>query len=75
VALDLDILRQSALVIDIGSSTLDYANIEDGRKPAWARLGIRTWARLIDAEILRRAVEKSRDRQALQRVFAKAAVG
>ncbi|NLI21114.1 MAG: Hsp70 family protein [Clostridiales bacterium] len=71
VALDLDILRQSALVIDIGSSTLDYAYIVDGRETGVGTFGdTHLGGGLIDAEILRRAVEKSRDRQALQRVFA-----
>ena len=39
VALDLDILRQSALVIDIGSSTLDFAYIVDGRETGVGTFG------------------------------------
>jgi hypothetical protein len=39
VALDLDLLKQSALVVDIGSSTLDFAYIVDGRETGWAPSG------------------------------------
>lgn len=71
VALDLDILRQSALVIDIGSSTLDFAYIVDGRESGVGTFGdAHLGGGLIDAEILRRAVENSRDRDAIRRVFA-----
>lgn len=71
VALDLDILRQSALVIDIGSSTLDFAYIVDGRETGVGTFGdTHLGGGLIDAEILRRAVDQSRDRDAIRRVFA-----
>lgn len=71
IALDVDILNQSALVIDIGSSTLDFAYIVDGRETGVGTFGdIALGGGLMDAELLRRAVDKSRDKEALQRVFA-----
>ncbi|HNW87300.1 MAG TPA: Hsp70 family protein [Candidatus Limiplasma sp.] len=70
VALDLDLLRQSALVIDIGSSTLDFAYIVDGRETGVGTFGdTHLGGGLIDAEILRRAVDQNRDREAIRRVF------
>lgn len=71
VALDIDVLTQSALVIDIGSSTLDFAYIVDGRETGVGTFGeIQLGGGLLDAELLRRAVERSRQRDALKRVFA-----
>ena len=71
VALDLDALRQSALVIDIGSSTLDFAYIVDGRETGVGTFGdTHLGGGLIDAEILRRAVEQNHDRDTIKRVFA-----
>lgn len=70
IALDVDVLNQSALVIDIGSSTLDFAYIVDGRETGVGTFGdIALGGGVMDAELLRRAVEKSRDREALQAVF------
>ena len=70
VALDLDVLRQSALVVDIGSSTLDFAYIVDGRETGVGTFGdTHLGGGLIDAELLRRAVARSRDRTAIERVF------
>ena len=70
VALDIDILRESALVVDIGSSTLDFAYIVDGRETGVGTFGdTHLGGGLLDAEILRRAVEKSRDRARLEQVF------
>lgn len=72
VALDVDLLAQSALVVDIGSSTLDFAYIVDGRETGVGTFGeTHLGGGLIDAEILRRAVEKSRERGAIQSVFAR----
>ena len=71
VALDLDLLTQSALVADIGSSTLDFAYIVDGRETGVGTFGdTHLGGGLIDAEILRHAVETSKDRDAINRVFA-----
>ena len=72
VALDVDLLAQSALVADIGSSTLDFAYIVDGRETGVGTFGeTHLGGGLIDAELLERTVEKSRDRQAIQSVFAR----
>jgi len=71
VALDLDMLRQSALVIDIGSSTLDFAYIVDGRETGVGTFGdTHLGGGLLDEEILRRAVDRSRDRDTIRKVFA-----
>lgn len=71
VALDIDVLQQSALVIDLGSSTLDFAYIVDGRETGIGTFGeIQLGGGALDAEILRRAVEKSRSRDKLQAVFS-----
>ncbi len=70
VALDIDILNESALVIDIGSSTLDFAYIVDGRETGVGTFGeVDLGGGILDAELLRRAIEQSRDRTALDRVF------
>ncbi|MDD3336581.1 MAG: Hsp70 family protein [Eubacteriales bacterium] len=71
VALDIDILNQSALVVDIGSSTLDFAYIVDGRETGVGTFGdIALGGGVMDAELLRRCVEKSRDKEQLKQVFA-----
>ena len=71
VALDIDVLTESALVIDIGSSTLDFAYIVDGRETGVGTFGeIQLGGGLLDAELLRRAVQRSRQREELKRVFA-----
>ncbi|MDD3213661.1 MAG: Hsp70 family protein [Eubacteriales bacterium] len=70
VALDLDLLKQSALVVDIGSSTLDFAYIVDGRETGVGTFGdTHLGGGLLDAELLRRTVERSKDRDAVQAVF------
>jgi hypothetical protein len=70
VALDLDLLKQSALVVDIGSSTLDFAYSVDGRETGVGTFGdTHLGGGLMDAELLRRAVERSRDRDDIRRVF------
>lgn len=72
VALDVDILNESALVIDIGSSTLDFAYIVDGRETGVGTFGeIALGGGLLDAEFLRLAVEQSREKEKIQQVFAK----
>ncbi|MEG0900590.1 MAG: Hsp70 family protein [Clostridia bacterium] len=71
VALDVDVLSESALVVDIGSSTLDFAYIVDGRETGVGTFGdVALGGGLLDAELLRRAVERSRDCEAIRRVFA-----
>ena len=70
VSLDVDLLAQSALVVDIGSSTLDFAYIVDGRETGVGTFGeTHLGGGLIDAELLRRAVDASRDSQAIQSVL------
>ena len=70
VALDVDLLNQSALVADIGSSTLDFAYIVDGRETGVGTFGdAHLGGGHIDAEILRRAVRQSHDGDAIRRVF------
>jgi len=70
VALDVDILNESALVVDIGSSTLDYAYIVDGRETGIGTFGeTALGGGILDAALLRAAVENSRDRDAIQAVF------
>ena len=71
VALDIDILNESALVIDIGSSTLDFAYIVDGRETGVGTFGeVALGGGILDAEILRHAIEQSRNKAVLERVFA-----
>ncbi|MEG2186440.1 MAG: Hsp70 family protein [Clostridia bacterium] len=70
VALNVDLLNQSALVVDIGSSTLDFAYIVDGRETGVGTFGeIQLGGGLLDEELLRRSVQKSRDQETIQRVF------
>lgn len=70
IALDVDVLNESALVADIGSSTLDYAYIVDGRETGVGTFGENVLGGgVLDAALLRRAVERSRDRDAIRAVF------
>ncbi len=70
VALDIDILNESALVVDIGSSTLDFAYIVDGRETGVGTFGeVALGGGLLDAELLHQCVEKSRDKKAIEQVF------
>ena len=70
VALDVDILNQSALVVDIGSSTLDFAYIVDGRETGVGTFGdIALGGGLMDAELLRLMVEKTREKDKIKAVF------
>ena len=71
VALDVDILNESALVVDIGSSTLDFAYIVDGRETGIGTFGdTYLGGGILDAALLRRAVARSREKSAIQAVFA-----
>ncbi len=70
VALDVDILNESALVVDIGSSTLDYAYIVDGRETGIGTFGeTALGGGILDAALLRTAVENSRERREIDAVF------
>ena len=70
VALDIDVLSKTALVIDIGSSTLDFAYIVGGRETGVGTFGdIALGGGILDEELLRLCVEQSRDRDAIRQVF------
>ena len=65
------ILPSGAKVVDIGSSTLDFAYIVDGRETGVGTFGeTALGGGLLDAALLRRAVERSRDRAALRSVLS-----
>lgn len=71
VALDVDILNESAMVVDIGSSTLDFAYIVDGRETGIGTFGdTYLGGGILDAALLRRAVARSREKSAIQAAFA-----
>ena len=71
VAMDVDIMGESALVADIGSSTLDYAYIVDGRESGIGTFGeTALGGGILDAAILRRAVERNRERKQIEQVFS-----
>ena len=70
VAVDIDIMGESALVVDIGSSTLDYAYIVDGRETGIGTFGeTALGGGILDAAILRSAVAKNRSRREIEATF------
>lgn len=70
VAMDVDVLNESALVVDIGSSTLDFAYIVDGRETGVGTFGeTELGGGILDAALLRRALERYRERKTIQAVF------
>jgi len=70
VALDIDVISESALVIDMGSSTLDFAYIVEGRETGVGTFGeIQLGGGLLDEELLCRAVENSRNKEKIKEVF------
>ncbi|MBP3655178.1 MAG: Hsp70 family protein [Clostridia bacterium] len=65
-----ELMQHSAMVIDIGSSTTDFAYIIDGHQQDQALFGdTNLGGGLLDELILRRCVELSPDRDELQRVL------
>ncbi|MCR4706888.1 MAG: Hsp70 family protein [Clostridiales bacterium] len=65
------LMRKSAMVIDMGSSTTDFAYIVDGHQQDVSLFGdTNLGGGLLDALILARAVNASPDREALTRVFS-----
>ena len=63
-------LQRPTLVIDIGSSTIDYAYIVDGRERDVGVFGeVLLGGGLLDELILKKAVEESSDREAIEDVF------
>ena len=70
--IDPGLMRRSAMVIDIGSSTTDFAYIVDGHQQEQAIFGdTNLGGGVLDEMILARAVNASPDRAALLRVFEK----
>ena len=71
VALDIDVFQENALVIDIGSSTMDFAYIVNGRETEVETFGeTRLGGGLLDEELLRRAIEKSKGADNIRKIFA-----
>ena len=65
------LMRRSAIVIDVGSSTTDFAYIVDGHQQDVALFGdTNLGGGLLDVLLLERAVAASSDREALARVFS-----
>ncbi len=69
--IDPALMRKSAMVIDIGSSTTDFAYIVDGHQQELSLFGdTNLGGGLLDEMILSLAIERSPDRAALERVMA-----
>ncbi len=67
---DAELLRSSALVVDIGSSTTDFAYIVDGRQQSLSLFGdANLGGGLLDEMILEEAVRRSPKERALRAVF------
>lgn len=67
-------LDQTTLVIDIGSSTTDFAYIINGRESSIGTFGdVSLGGGLIEAYMLKRAVQKSPHREELENVFRESA--
>ena len=65
-----ELMKKSAMVIDIGSSTTDFAYIVDGHQQNVSLFGdTNLGGGLIDELILSRAMAASRDQKALEAVF------
>ena len=65
------LMRKSAMVIDVGSSTTDFAYIVDGHQQDVSIFGdTNLGGGLLDALLLERATSASPDREALDRVFS-----
>lgn len=68
--IDPALMRSSAMVIDIGSSTTDFAYIVDGHQQDLSLFGdTNLGGGLLDEMILMRSIEASPDREALSRVM------
>lgn len=68
--IDPGLMRRSAMVIDIGSSTTDFAYIVDGHQQDQAIFGdANLGGGLLDEMILERAVKASPDGKEIERVF------
>lgn len=73
IQLDPELISRSALVIDIGSSTLDFAYVVDGRETNVGVFGdVYLGGGAVDEAILDVAVRSSPRRQEIERAFAEA---
>ncbi len=73
IQLDPALIEDSALVIDIGSSTLDFAYVVNGRETNVGTFGeVYLGGGAIDEALLDEAAAKSRHRAAIERVFREA---
>lgn len=63
-------LRSSIVVIDLGSSTIDVSYIFGGVRDDRLDVGTEVGGHLIEKEILRRAIQRSRVREELEAFFA-----
>lgn len=67
-----EMLNQTTLVIDIGSSTTDFAYIVNGKESAVGTFGdVNLGGGLIEAGMLRRALRDSKKKEILEEVFKK----
>jgi len=70
--IDPKLMQASAMVIDVGSSTTDFAYIVDGHQQELSLFGdTNLGGGVLDELILQRCVERSKDRDALERVMKK----
>ena len=68
--IDAALMRKSAMVIDIGSSTTDFAYIVEGHQQNLSLFGdTNLGGGVLDALILSEAIEKSPDREIIERVM------
>ncbi len=68
--IDPALMKRSAMVVDIGSSTTDFAYIVDGRQQSLSLFGdTNLGGGLLDELILQRALDASPDGAAIRRVF------
>ncbi len=64
------LMQKSALVIDVGSSTTDFAYIVDGHQQSLSLFGdANLGGGLLDEQILSKCIDRSRDRDALRAVM------
>lgn len=69
-----DILSRPVLVVDMGSSTTDFAHINSGREVELQTAGeVRLGGGIMDELLLDLAVEASPDRETIRRIFSQSA--
>ena len=73
IQLDPSLIENSALVVDIGSSTLDFAYVTDGRETDVGTFGdVYLGGGAIDEALLEAAVSASPEKKELRRIFEEA---